>query len=242
MQIRRTTAVVAATVVTASLTLAACGSSKKTAGGTTSGSKKTVTIGFQGPLSVNSPQLGLNAEYGMKVAIAQANAKGDLPYTLALKVVDDQGSGDVSPTSAQQLVDDSSVVAVVGPMFSTATKNAEPKFSAAGLLSVTPSATAPSLTQQGFTSFFRLIPNDVAQGTGAADYIAKVLNAKSVYSLDDKETYGIGLATALNAQLDKDGVKLTKDSILKTTNYTSEADKIVAANPDVLYYSGYYPE
>ena len=246
MQIRRTTAVVAATVVTASLTLAACGSSKKTGGttngGSSGGAKKTLEIGFQGPLSGDNAQLGLNAEYGMKVAIAEANAKGDLPYTLKLKESDDQGSPTVGPTAAQALVDDSSVIAVVGPMFSGATKASEPKFSAANLLSVTPSATNPTLTSQGFTTFFRLIPGDLAQGAGAADYIVKKLNAKKVYSLDDKSDYGTGLSGALDAQLAKDGATVTKDGINPTKDYTAEADKIIAAKPDVLYYSGYYAE
>jgi branched-chain amino acid transport system substrate-binding protein len=252
MQIRRTTAVVAATVVTASLTLAACGSSKKTTPPSTSGgssgaaasgaSSGTLELGFQGPLSGDYAQLGLNAEYGLKVAIDQANAAGTLPYKLALKDSDDQGSPDVGPTAAQALVDDSKVIAVVGPMFSGATKASEPKYSAANLLSVTPSATNPTLTAQGFTTFFRLIPNDNAQGTGAADYITKVLNAKKVYSLDDKSDYGTGLSAALDAELAKDGATVTKDGINPTKDYTAEADKIIAASPDVLYYSGYYAD
>lgn len=242
MQIRRTTAVVAATVVTASLTLAACGSSKKSSGGSSGGSKKTVEIGFQGPLSVNSPQLGLNAEYGIKVAIAQANAAGTLPYNLAIKVSDDQGTPAQGPTAAKVLIDDPNVIAVVGPMFSGATKASEPSYSQANLLSVTPSATDPSLTQKGFTTFFRLIPNDNNQGKGAADYMAKVLNAKKVFSLDDKSDYGTGLSTALDAELKADNVAVTHDGINPTKDYSAEASKIIAANPDVLYYSGYYQD
>ncbi|HVU73955.1 MAG TPA: branched-chain amino acid ABC transporter substrate-binding protein [Mycobacteriales bacterium] len=235
----------AATVVTASLTLAACGSSKKstgTANGNNGGSKKTLEIGFQGPLSVNSPQLGLNAEYGINVAIAEANAKGDLPYTLKIKTSDDQGSPDQGPTAAKALIDDPNVIAVVGPMFSGATKASEPGYTQANLLSVTPSATNPALTTLGFTTFFRLIPNDNNQGKGAADYIAKVLNAKKVFSLDDKSDYGTGLSTALEAELKTDGVAVTHDGINPTKDYSAEASKIISAKPDVLYYSGYYQD
>jgi branched-chain amino acid transport system substrate-binding protein len=235
---------VAGTVIVASLAMAACGSSssKATSGSSSGSAKKTLEIGFQGPLSVNSPQLGLNAEYGIKVAIAQENAKGDLPYTLALKTSDDQGSPDQGPTAAKVLVDDSKVIAVVGPMFSGATKAAEPDYTQASLLSVTPSATNPALTTLGFTSFFRLIPNDNNQGKGAADYIAKVLNGKKVFSLDDKSDYGTGLSTALDKELSVDGVSVTHDGINPTKDYTAEASKIISANPDVLYYSGYYQD
>jgi branched-chain amino acid transport system substrate-binding protein len=237
---RRTTATLAASVVVGAMALTACGSSSKSATG--SSGKKTVTIGFQGPLSGASVQLGLNAEYGAKVAIQQANAKGDLPFTLALKTSDDVGKPDTAPTAAQALIDDASVIAVVGPMFSGATKAAEPKFSDAGLLSVTPSATNPKLTSLGFKTFFRLIPGDLAQGKGAADYIAKVLKAKKVFSLDDKSEYGTGLSGAIEAELKVDGVKVTHDGINPTKDYSSEADKIISNGPELLYYSGYYAD
>lgn len=244
MRVAPRTAALAGTFIVAAVAMAACGSSSKTSSSSPSSgsSKKTLEIGFQGPLSVNSPQLGLNAEYGIKVAIAQANAAGTLPYTLALKTSDDQGSPDQGPTAAKVLVDDSKVIAVVGPMFSGATKASEPDFTQANLLSVTPSATNPALTTLGFTSFFRLIPNDNNQGKGAADYIAKVLSAKKVFSLDDKSDYGTGLSTALDKELTADGVAVTHDGINPTKDYTAEASKIISANPDVLYYSGYYQD
>jgi branched-chain amino acid transport system substrate-binding protein len=228
------------------LALAACGSSSspKPSGGASSAaaSGKTVEIGFQGPLSVNSPQLGLNAVYGITVAINEANAAHTLPYTLKLKESDDQGSPDQGPTAATALTGDNNVIAVVGPMFSGATKASEPDYTSANLLSVTPSATNPALTTLGFTSFFRLIPNDNNQGKGAADYIAKVLKAKTVYSLDDKSDYGTGLSTALDKELTTDGITPTHDGINPTKDYTAEATKIIAAKPDVLYYSGYYQD
>ena len=187
MQVRRSTLILAFAAMTASTALAGCG-------GGDSGGKKTVKIGFQGPLSGDNAQLGINALDGAKVAIKQANDKGDLPYKLELVQSDDQGSADQGQTAAQKLIDDGKVVAVVGPVFSGATKAAEPNLSAANLLSVTPSATNPGLTSLGFKTFFRLIPSDAAQGKGAADYLAKGLQAKKVFSLDDKSEYGTGLS------------------------------------------------
>jgi len=246
--------VAASTAMTlaAVVALAACGSSSggakstgagaSSAGGGGTASGGSFEIGFQGPLSGSNSQLGLNAEYGMKVAIAEANATHALPYQLTLKTSDDMGSPDQGPTAAQVPVGDSKVIATVGPMFSGATKASEPIFGGGGLLSVTPSATNPTLTKLGFTTFFRLIPGDLAQGAGAADYIAKVLKAKTVFSLDDKSDYGTGLSGALDTQLTTDGVKVTHDGIDPTKDYTAEASKIISANPDVMYYSGYYAE
>jgi branched-chain amino acid transport system substrate-binding protein len=237
------------------LALAACGSSSKGKSTTSTGSTApssssggvaqtggTVTIGFQGPLSgPNSPQLGINGVDGVKLAIKEANDKKVLPYTLKLDQSDDQGTPDQGPTAARKLVDDK-VIAVVGPMFSGATKASEPIFSQAGILSVSPSATNPALTTLGFKTFVRVIAPDTVQGKAAADYIVKKLNAKKVFSLDDNSDYGTGLSKALDAELTSDGATVTHDGINPTKNYTAEATKIIGDKPDAVYYSGYYSE
>lgn len=202
----------------------------------------TLKIGFQGPLSGDNQQLGINARDGMKVAIEQANSSNALPYKLQLVESDDMGSPDQGPTAAQKLVDDQGVVAVVGPMFSGATKASEPVFCQNGVLSISPSATNPALTSLGFSNFVRVIAPDTVQGKAAADYISKTLAAKKVFSLDDKSEYGTGLSSALEAQLRANGTQVVHDGINPTKDYTSEATKIVGENPDVLYYSGYYAE
>ena len=239
MQLRRTAPLVAVLVVS-SLALAACGSSTKGSSGASG--KKTIKIGFQGPLSGDNAQLGINGEAGVKTAIDEANKKGDLPYTLALVASDDIGKPEQGATAAQRLIDDKSVVAVVGPMFSGATKAAEPSFSTAGLLSVSPSATNPALTSLGFKTFFRVIPPDDAQGQEAANYLTKAVKAKKVFSLDDKSEYGTGLSGVIEKQVKANGATVIHDGIPPTKDYTAEADKIVAAKPDALYYSGYYAE
>jgi branched-chain amino acid transport system substrate-binding protein len=228
------------------LALAACGSSSSKAspntGGSSAASGGSVTIGFQGPLSgPNSPQLGINGVDGVKLAIKQANDAKTLPYTLKLDESDDQGDPAVGPTAAKKLVDDK-VLAVIGPMFSGATKASEPFFTQAGILSVSPSATNPALTTLGFKTFFRVIAPDTVQGKAAADYIAKALKAKTVFSLDDNSDYGTGLSGALEPELKTDGVTVTHDGINPTKDYTSEATKIIGDKPEAVYYSGYYTE
>jgi branched-chain amino acid transport system substrate-binding protein len=220
-----------------SLTAAACGSS---GGSSSNGGKPTFTIGFQGPLSGSNQQLGINGLDGFKVAIDDANKSGTLPFTLKYVTSDDQGDPGVAPTAAAQLAGNKDVIAVVGPMFSGATKASEPTYKAAHLVSVSPSATNPALTTLGFSTFYRVIPNDSVQGEGAATYIAKVLKPKKVYSVDDASDYGTGLSKVLEATLKADNVPLVHDSVNPTKDYTSEATKIMSANPDVIYYSGYY--
>lgn len=220
--------------------LAGCSSS---GGGTKNGGgKKTIALAYQGPLSGDNAQLGINMDNAVKLAVKQANDSGSLPFTLKFVDADDQGTPDGGPPAAQKLIGESDVLAVVGPAFSGATKASEPFFSQAHLLSVSPSATNPKLTSLGFTTFYRVVPPDDAQGKEAANYLAKVIKAKTVYSIDDKSEYGVGLSGVLEPQLKSDGVKVIHDGIPPTKDYSAEAQKVVTKHPDAVYYSGYFAD
>ena len=216
-------------------------------------SEKTYTIAYEGPLSGGDSALGLLQNNAVEVAINFANEGktfGKLPFKLAFKEADDQGSGTLSPAAAQSLITDSNVVAVVGPAFSGATAAAEPLFSAAHMATVSPSATRPSLATSGWHNFFRVVADDNQQGPSDGDFIAKALKAKSAWVLNDGSAYGAGLASVVGGRLTTDGVKVTTDTVLGTTQcsegtgdvseYAPEASKIESSNPSVVFYGGYY--
>ena len=222
------------------LALTACGGSS---GGSSSGNggKKTYTIAYQGPLSGDNAQLGINMDNAVQLAVEQANKKGDLPFNLKFTNSDDVGDPAQGPTAAQKLIDDKSVVAVVGPAFSGATKASEPLFTQANLVSVSPSATNPTLTSQGFKTFFRVVPPDDAQGAEAANYMVKGLKAKSIYLVDDKSDYGVGLADVIAKTLGSQ-VKFKREGIPVTKDYSTIAQKVASSGADTVYYAGYYAE
>jgi branched-chain amino acid transport system substrate-binding protein len=87
-----------------------------------------------------------------------------------------------------------------------------------------------------------VVPPDNAQGEEGAKYIAKTLAAKTVYSVDDKSEYGVGLADIMNKTLEAEGSTVIKEACPKTKDYTSIAQKITNKNPDAVWYAGYYPE
>jgi len=222
------------------LALTACGGSS--GGGSSSGGKKTYTIAYQGPLSGDSAQLGINMDNGVKLAIEAANKKGDLPFTLKFTDSDDVGDPAQAPAAARKLIDNSNVVAVVGPAFSGATAASEPLFSQANLVSVSPSATRADLTHLGFTSFVRVVTGDTIQGAKLADYVSKALKSKSAYVVDDKSAYGAGLTKYVKEQLTKDGVSFKQEGLAPTKDYSALATKIVGSKADTLVYGGYFPE
>ena len=216
-------------------------------------SMPTYTIAYEGPLTVNSPQLGLNEKFAVQLAINWANdgkTFGKLPFALKFMAEDDQGSGTQSPTVASQLVANSAVVAVVGPAFSGATAAAEPIFSKADLGTVSPSATNVALAHHGWKNFFRDLPDDSYQAPADAKYMAKTLHAKTVVTIDDASTYGAPLATGFDASLKHMGVKVTHYTAPGTTQCsagTGNVDQYPALATEVkstgianVFYAGYY--
>ena len=241
-----------APLVVAGLALSACGSSKPSgsSNGSPGGGQKVFKIAYEGPLSGGNAQLGLNMKFAVELAINEANARGDLPFKLAYTEADDQGSPDKSPTAAAQLIDDSAVIAVVGPAFSGATKAAEPKFNDAKLATVSPSATSPELAKGGWSSFYRIVADDNAQGPADADYVVKKLGAKNIYAIDDTSAYGQPLEAAFEQQAKAGGAKVTHASVPGTTQcqagsgntqqYPGVATTIKNSGADMVYYAGYY--
>ena len=231
---------IAAPLIIGALALSACSSSssgsKKTSG------KKSYTIAYQGPLSGDSAQLGINMDNGVKLAVEQANAKGDLPFTLKFTDSDDVGDPAQSPAAARKLIDNTSVIGVVGPAFSGATAAAEPLFSQAKLVSVSPSASRADLTTLGFTSFVRVVTGDTIQGAKLGDFVAKSLKSKSAYVVDDKSAYGAGLTKFVKQQLTTDGVSFKTEGLAPTKDYSALATKIVGSKADTVVYGGYFPE
>ena len=61
------------------------------------------------------------------------------------------------------------MLGVVGPSFSGATKAIGATYGDAGLSFISPSATNPTLSQQGFPTFHRIVPSDNVEGSQAAD-------------------------------------------------------------------------
>jgi branched-chain amino acid transport system substrate-binding protein len=243
----------AVSLVAGAVVLAGCGGSSSGGGnGTTNNSGKTYKIGFEGPLSGGNAALGINELNGVQLAVDQANTAGDLPYKLAVEKSDDQGSADGGPAAARKLIGDSAVIAEVGPSFSGASDATGQLYQKANLLMATPSATLPDITSHGFTTFYRAVADDNAQGPPDADYLINKVGAKKIYLVDDTTDYGKGLAVAFKAQVSKDGASLAgSDSAPQTSTcipgatgstsqYASEASKVKGSGADAVFYAGYY--
>jgi branched-chain amino acid transport system substrate-binding protein len=234
-------------VLAGSLALAACGNSgngnasgsSSSGGGLGGSSSQTYKIAFQGPLSGDNQQLGINEVQGAQLAIEQANAKGDLGFKLELLKADDQGSPETAPTAAAQILQDSKVLGVIGPSFSGATKAVGATYSQNNLALITPSATNPTLSQQGFSAFHRIVPSDNVEGTQAADYFANK-GYKKIVVIDDLSDYGKGVADAVQTEAQKKGISVQRLNVdAKTTDYGATAATVASSGSQAMFYGGY---
>ncbi len=243
----------ATVLVAATLLASACGDDEKeaTTGGTSpSGTETTdaapgsLVLAFVGAQTGDNANLGINISNAVQLALDEANAKGDLPVKVSLKTFDTQGTPEQAALLKDKVVADGSVVGIIGPAFSGESKAALPTFDQAGIPVITPSATNPTLSEQGWKVFHRLLANDTAQGTETANYISKGLKATSVAYIHDNSEYGKGLVDVVKAQGDKLKIKAAVFDAIdpKGTDYSAAVNKVKASKAPVIYYAGYYSE
>lgn len=220
---------------------AACGSDDG-GGDEAGGDKCGYKIAFFGALTGTSAALGLNENNGVKVAIDTYNKKHPDCKVVHLPL-DSQGSPDQAPGLAQQAIDDTKVLGVVGPAYSGESEAAGPMFNEAGLVAITASATRPSLSQQGWKTFFRAVGNDLSQGPAAGRYIKDVIKAQKVYVIDDQSAYGAGLADEVKKVLGSAVVGTDKvQGEGKQTDFSGVVTKVKSAGVQAIFYGGYYQE
>ncbi len=202
------------------------------------GAKKAYKIGFQGALSGDNQQLGINEINSVNLAVKQANAKGDLPFTLSVVKSDDGGDAAKAPAAAQTLIQDPAIVGVVGPIFSGPTSATGKAYAAANMGLISPSATNADLTSSGFTTFHRIVPTDGVEGKATADYLAGKF--KSVFVVDDTTVYGKGVGDVVRAELKAKSVKVTSQGVAQNTqDYGAIAQTVKGSGAEAMYYGGY---
>ena len=203
----------------------------------------TVKLGQVSPMTGPISHLGKDNEAGAILAIEDANARkikiGGRLVKFELVSEDDGADPKTATVVAQKLVD-AKVVGVVGHLNSGTSIPASKIYSDAGIPQITPSATNPKYTQQGFKTTFRVVANDVQQGGAMGSYAVKNLKAKTVAVIDDRTAYGQGLADQVEAKVKALGSKVVarEYGTDKTTDWMAILTSIKAKSPDVVIYGG----
>jgi branched-chain amino acid transport system substrate-binding protein len=203
----------------------------------------TVKIGHVGPTTGPQAHLGKDNENGARMAIDDANAKNIVidgkKIKFELIAEDDQADPKQGTTVAQKLVD-AKVAGVVGHLNSGTTIPASKLYSDAGIPQVSPSATNPKYTLQGFKTAFRVMANDVQQGSVIGKAAVESLGGKKIAIIDDKTAYGAGLADETEKAAKAAGATVVAREYTndKATDFKAILTKIKSKNPDVIMYGG----
>lgn len=131
---------------------------------------------------------------GIDIATQEINAAGGvLGRKLRIVKADDQSSLAKGRLVAQEFADNRDMVAVIGHLYSFISLPASSIYQAAGLVYITPGATAHKINTQGFDLVFRSIASNRNLGTQLADYMASQ-GYKRVAILYEKTTNTQALA------------------------------------------------
>jgi branched-chain amino acid transport system substrate-binding protein len=203
-----------------------------------------IKVGHVAPLTGGIAHLGKDNENGARLAVNEINAAGgiklgDQTFKLELVPEDDKADPKEGTIAAQKLVD-AGVVAVVGHLNSGTSIPASKIYSDASVTQISPSATNPKYTEQGFKTTFRVVANDNQQGAVLANYAKDSLKAKTVAIIDDRTAYGQGLADVFEKVAKEGGVKVVTREFTndKATDFNAILTKVKAGKPDVIMYGG----
>jgi branched-chain amino acid transport system substrate-binding protein len=210
---------------------------------TASAQDMVVKIGHVGPTSGSIAHLGKDNENGARMAIEDLNAKG---VTIGGKKVkfelmaEDDGADPKQGTAAAQKLVDAKVNGVVGHLNSGTSIPASKIYSDAGIPQISPSATNPKFTRNGYKTTFRVVADDVHLGGTLGRYAVKNLKGKSIAVIDDRTAYGQGVADEFEKGVKGAGGKTVSRQFTndKATDFTAILTAIKAKKPDVIFFGG----
>jgi len=206
-----------------------------------------VKIGHVGPVSGAQAHYGKDNENGARMAVEDLNAKGVTIGGKKVKlelVAEDDAADPKQGTAAAQKLCDAKVNGVVGHLNSGTTIPASKIYNDCGIPQVTPSATNPKYSQQGFKTAFRILANDNALGAGLALHAANNLHLKKIAIIDDRTAYGQGVAEVFKKTAMAKGIQIVDEQYTndKATDFMAILTAIKSKNPDGVFFGGMDPQ
>lgn len=238
---RRKISMVAAILILVVLLLSACGGngSAQPSGGDAIVYVAMPVSGFQ----ANGGQTVLG---GVRLATEEINRSGGLlGYRLVVRSLDDESDSEVAVANVEEvrqaLNRGERVVGIIGHLNSGQTSATLPLYEEMGVLLITPTASEQSLTQRGYTRFFRVNANDGVQAAVDARFLVEQMNAQNVAVIHNDTEYGRGLAASLVENLQRLGAAeaLRVEVAEGQSDYTDLLPQLQNATADALFYAGY---
>ncbi|WP_405041421.1 branched-chain amino acid ABC transporter substrate-binding protein [Parvibaculum sp.] len=206
--------------------------------------KTGIVIGVAGPMTGSEAVFGEQFVHGAKKAVADINAKGGvLGKQLELVMGDDA----CDPKQAVSVANDMAskgAVFVAGHYCSGSSIPASDVYAESNIVQISPASTNPDFTERKLPNVFRVCGRDDAQGPTAAEYVSAHFAGKRIAVVDDKSTYGKGLADQFAKALNAKGTQevLHESISAGEKDYSPLVAKLKQAKADVVYFGGYKTE
>lgn len=207
---------------------------------------ETIKLGVAGAHSGDLASYGIPSVRAAELVVKKINSKGGvLGREVQLLVEDDVCKPEVATNTATRLISQG-VHVVLGHICSGATKSALGIYNDSKIVTMSPSATNPDLTQSGrYPYFFRTIASDDMQARLETDFALDVLKLKKIAVIHDKGDYGKGLAEFAKKFLEESGraeVVLYEGVTPGAMDYSAVVHKIKRSKAEAVIYGGYHPE
>jgi branched-chain amino acid transport system substrate-binding protein len=203
-----------------------------------------IAVGAAGPMTGGQATFGRQLTDGAVQAVADINAAGGvLGKKLHLEIGDDACDPKQARSVAEKL-SGMGVAVVVGHYCSSSSIPASDAYLDGGVLQITPASTNALFTERGLWNTFRTCGRDDQQGSFAASYLAKNFKDKNIAIINDKTTYGKGLADEAKRALNAAGVttKLDESYNQGDKDFTALVSKLKLNRIDIVYDGGYHQE
>lgn len=195
-------------------------------------------------ISGPNTELGLDSQYGVEIAL---DFRGEvLGHPLELQPEDDGCNAEGGQTSAQKIVSNPQVVAMIGTSCSGAGVPAAKIISDAGYVMVSPSNTAPALTDPELheAGYLRTAHNDKVQGRAMAEFAINELGVTKAAAIHDGDPYTEGLASVFSEAFQELGGEMVAFEAIDANadDVIAPLTTIAAAGPpEFIYYPVFIP-
>ncbi|WP_153101829.1 branched-chain amino acid ABC transporter substrate-binding protein [Paraburkholderia hayleyella] len=202
-----------------------------------------IRIGHAGQLTGPQAHLGKDNEHGVELAIEALNAEhrtlGGKPVRFEMISEDDAASPQQATVVAQRLVD-ADVAGVVGHWNSGTTIPASAIYAKAGIAQISPSATNPAYTHQGFKTAFRDIANDTIQSQALGRFASETLGAKRIVLIDDRSAASQGQVDEFERTVKTQGATIVAHEYTNdhAVDFRGILTGIKKLTPDLVFYAG----
>jgi branched-chain amino acid transport system substrate-binding protein len=211
---------------------------------TGSSGEKEVRIGAFLPLTGDAASWGQSGKEGIELAVSEVNARGGINgMKLSVIYEDTMAQPEKGASAMQKLATINKVPAVIGDIVSATTLAAAPIAEQNKVVLLSPTASAPKITEAG-RFIFRIWPSDLAEGVTVADFAAQKLMLKKVAVMHIQNDYGIALKDVFEKEFTKQGGTIVETVSYKPdeTDFRSLLAKITKKNPEAIYLISYYKD